>query len=85
MRFNAWNFVLDENFYELRYCDDDKYKAHEIEWIFDDEFIYEIKDLDKNQFKVYFGVEGDYDNECEQSFNIEVSYYKNREPVVLIE
>ena len=87
-RLDAWNFALDENFYDLRYCGDendrDKYKAYEIEWNFDDNFVYDIIDFDRNWYTVYFIVEGDYDNECDASYDIEVSYYKNREPNVEI-
>lgn len=85
-RLDAWNFALDENFNELRYCNGDKYKGYEIEWDFKNKFTYAIRNLDRNDYTVTFSVIGEYDNECKQSYNdIEVSYYKNREPEVHIE
>jgi hypothetical protein len=94
----AWNYVSDnwkdgddvttseEDFDEIfEVCGGEDYDLDEIEWDLEDECRYIIQDFDKNKYKLVFWVEGEYDNECENNFKIEVEYYKERDPQYTIE
>lgn len=89
----AWTFIEDEwkdgddytasgdDFEDiLGICESDDYDFDEIDFDIKNEVTYKIKDYDRNKATIVFWVEGEYDNECEADFKIEVEYYKNRDP-----
>ena len=82
---DAWTYVLDnwdeEDFDDdMEECDGEYYDLDEIDWEIDDNFKYIVQDYDNNKYKLVFWVNGEYDNECENNFKIEVEYYKSRDP-----
>jgi hypothetical protein len=86
-RDSAWSYILDnwkdKDFDDsLKYCDNESYKPEKIKWDFSDEMVYSIENLDKNKFCVEFTVTGDYDRECEQTYNVSVCYDRDRDPSV---
>lgn len=84
LREDAFKFVLDEYESDLKYCDGEKYSLDEIEWEFEDYLVYHFYDYEDNIYTVGFLVTGDYDNECEYTYDITVEYYKSFEPTVTI-
>ena len=83
---NAWDYVLadwDKEEYfsdDLKECNGDVYDLDQIDWTIKDDFKYVVEDYDNNKYKVIFWVNGEYDNECENTFKVEAEYYRARDP-----
>ena len=84
----AWNYALDENWNDIKYCDGLRYKANEISFNFDkNDYVSYTYNHDNKEIK--FIIEAEYDNDeaserCETSYEVTYHVEDDEDPELTI-